>query len=322
MKKILIINENNLIENFLEMIAGERAASQNTLYSYQTDLEAFAENIKLYNTPSEGASLLKLSPEGIRAYFKRMQKEGMASSSAARKLSAIRGFFKFIMAEEIRSDNPAGLIESPKIGRALPKFLTKEQVGKLLDLTQKNAQKSINKEGDYDSKALRLCVLTELLYATGMRVSELVTLKTSFFKSGEPYIFIKGKGGKERLVPLSTRALAAVRNYIEVMILKDKSFLKKKWLFPSHSASGHLTRQRYAVLLKAFAGDLKINPKQLSPHSLRHAFATHLLAGGADLRAVQKMLGHSDISTTQIYTHVLKERLKSLVYSKHPLMKK
>lgn len=314
------MNEHNLIEDFLEMMAAERVASENTLSSYRGDLEYFAENIAVFNTATEGKTLLSVQPEGIRAYLKRLEGSGMASSTAARKLSTLRGFFKFIMAEEIRSDNPSGIIDSPKIGKNLPKYLTEDQVGKLLDFTQDQALP--NAKGQQDVKALRLSVLTELLYATGMRVSELVSLETAFFRSGEPYIFITGKGGKERLVPLSFRALKAVRSYIDVMMSVDAKFLKKKWLFPSRGVSGHLTRQRYAVLLKAAGTQIDIAGSLLSPHSLRHSFATHLLSGGADLRAVQKMLGHSDISTTQIYTHILSERLKSLVYNKHPLARK
>jgi integrase/recombinase XerD len=315
-----VINKHNLIEDFLEMMAAERAASENTLNSYRSDLEDFAENIEKYNSASEGKTLLSVQTEGIRAYLKRLQKAQIASSTSARKLSSLRGFFKFIMAEEIRSDNPSGIIESPKIGKSLPKYLSEEQVGYLLEFTQDQALSDA--EGQQDIKALRLSVLTELLYATGMRVSELVSLETAFFRSGEPYIFITGKGGKERLVPLSPRALKAVRYYVDVMVSRGANYLKQKWLFPSRGASGHLTRQRYAVLLKAAGEQIGIGGDLLSPHSLRHAFATHLLSGGADLRAVQKMLGHSDISTTQIYTHILAERLQSLVYQKHPLARK
>lgn len=305
------MNDQNLIELFLEMILTERAASLNTLEGYRRDLELFME--------ITACSLKKATSDDLKKYLSYLEKQGFAATTAARKLSCLRQFYKFLYAEGIRGDNPALDLESPKTGRTLPKLLSEEEVSILLECAQNNAEET-NHVND-----LRLLALLELLYATGLRVSELVTLPLHAFRSGEPYIYVIGKGDKERLVPLSARALEAVQKYMEALkTAKDSSgklkfAANKKWLFPSRGKSGHLTRQFFAKELKKLGVDAGISPSRLSPHVVRHAFATHLLSNGADLRAVQKMLGHADISTTQIYTHVLEERLKSLVQSKHPL---
>lgn len=305
------MKDQNLIELFLEMILTERAASLNTLESYRRDLEIFVE--------TQGTSLGKASTTDIRSYLKYLAGQGFAATTSARKLSCLRQFFKFLYAEGIRTDNPALDLDSPQTGRSLPKLLGEDEVTLLLEEAERRAR-ATNHIND-----IRLLALLELLYATGLRVSELVSLPRNTFRSGEPYIYVIGKGDKERLVPLSSRALLAVGNYTDaMMIAKDsKGKLKfaseKKWLFPSRGKLGHLTRHRFAQLLKELGLSVGIPSSRLSPHVLRHAFATHLLSNGADLRAVQKMLGHADISTTQIYTHVLEERLKSLVQSKHPL---
>lgn len=305
------MNDQNLIELFLEMILTERAASLNTLESYRKDLDLFLE--------MTSSDLLNSTPNDIRSYLKHMEKQGFKASTASRKLSCLRQFYKFLYAEGMRKDNPTLDFDSPKTGQTLPKLLSETEVNLLLDKANDKAKKSKH------VKDLRLCALLELLYATGLRVSELVSLPLTAFRSGEPYIYVLGKGNKERLVPLSQRAIEAVDDYIKaVKLAKDSKGKNKfptiqKWLFPSRGKLGYLTRHRFSQLLKELGTSVGILPSRLSPHVVRHAFATHLLSNGADLRAVQKMLGHSDISTTQIYTHVLEERLKSLVQSKHPL---
>ncbi|WP_321395782.1 site-specific tyrosine recombinase XerD [Emcibacter sp.] len=300
------MKEQRLISSFLEMLATERAASRNTLQSYGRDLQQFLEN-----TPT--VSLLKIGSAELRDYFSRLEKQGLAASTAARKLSCLRQFFKFLHAEGLRTDNPTLNMESPRLGRSLPKLLSEQEVDQLLETARLQAE-----EKD-DIRSLRLKALVELLYASGLRVSELVGLPLAALRSGQPYLYVRGKGGKERLVPLSGRALAACAEYIDALTSEDENFKNNKWLFPSRSSEGHLTRHRFAQLLKELGAEAGILPSRLSPHVVRHAFATHLLANGADLRAVQKMLGHSDISTTQIYTHVLEERMRSLVQQKHPL---
>ncbi len=311
------MKDQHLIELFLEMILTERAASINTIESYRRDLEQFISSVPKVS----GDILCVASRDDLRRYLGLLEKNKFAATTAARKLSCLRQFFKFLFAEGIREDNPALDLDSPNIGRSLPKLLSEEDVSKLLSAAKQKAERN-EKLPD-----IRLWALLELLYATGLRVSELVSLPASVFRSGEPYIYVRGKGDKERLVPLSERALAAVDRYIECMNTDrdNKGRLKykppQKWLFPSRGKLGHLTRHRFAQLLKEMGNEVGISPKTLSPHVVRHAFATHLLSNGADLRAVQKMLGHADISTTQIYTHVLEERLKSLVQSKHPLVK-
>ena len=305
------MNDQNLIELFLEMILTERAASLNTLESYRKDLDLFLQHSK--------SNLLSSSPDDIRNYLKYLEKNGFAASTAARKLSCLRQFYKFLYAEGIRKDNPSLDFDSPKTGRSLPKLLSEKEISLLLEQATKNAEISSH------INDLRLCALLELLYATGLRVSELVSLPITALRSGEPYIYVVGKGHKERLVPLSQRSIEVADNYIVAMNSakdskgKNKYQAKQKWLFPSRGKLGHLTRHRFSQLLKELGMSVGLAPSRLSPHVVRHAFATHLLSNGADLRAVQKMLGHADISTTQIYTHILEERLKSLVQSKHPL---
>jgi len=295
------------------MLAAERGASNNTLESYRRDLDHLSEK-----TP---ACLESLSREQIRDYLATVEKAGLAPRTQARKLSTLRQFYKFLYAEGRRGDNPTLGIDSPRVGQALPKLLSEDEVGRLLTQAKEQAEKKA------DLKSARLHALIELLYATGLRVTELVSLPLAAVQSGQPYIYVRGKGDKERLVPISDRAIRALKIYFDLMTAagsggKVGSKGGTRWLFPSRGAKGHLTRHRFAQLLKELAAAVEISPRQLSPHVVRHAFATHLLSHGADLRAVQKMLGHSDISTTQIYTHVLSERLKSLVEQKHPLSRK
>ena len=292
------------LDLFLEMMAAERGASSATLAAYRHDLldcMAFAERRK--------RSLRDLDSELLQRYIKSLVDRGMAPSTTARRLAALRQIFGFLYTEGLRPDNPAAALESPRQVRALPKFLTEEQVDELLAA----ARRRTNPEG------LRLQALLEVLYATGLRVSELVGLPLASFRRDDRFLMVRGKGGKERIVPLSDSARDSVIRYLNVR----ETFVARGdpagWLFPSRGHSGHLTRQRFHQLLKLLAVESGIPPARVSPHVLRHAFATHLLARGADLRAVQQMLGHADISTTQIYTHVLEARMRQLVQAHHPL---
>jgi integrase/recombinase XerD len=295
-------------ESFLEMLSAERGAAANTLASYRRDLEAYLAHLMRRGRTPRDATV-----EDIRTWLAVMSKAGMAASSSARRLSAIRQFHKFLFAEGRRADDPTATIDSPRRGRALPKLLSEAEVAVML-----------MRAGDRSGTAgLRMKALMELLYATGMRVSELVALPYSAVAREQDFVVVRGKGGKERLVPMTGKAKAALAEYKAVR----SAFLpggakESKWLFPSHGKEGHLTRQRFGQMLKDLAMQAGIDPARVSPHVLRHAFASHLLAHGADLRAVQQMLGHSDISTTQIYTHVLDERLARLVAEKHPLARK
>jgi integrase/recombinase XerD len=296
-----------LIEAFLEMLAAERGASVNTLAAYRRDLLDFRKQ-----TGSAAAS----SAEQVRSYLGGLAKRGLSASSQARRLSALRQFFRFLVGEGHRGDDPTATAERPKPHRHLPKVLSVADVEKLLQAARAQAIME-----DLSPRrrlaALRVFALLELLYATGLRVSELVSLPESAGRGGRPFISVKGKGGRERLVPLNLAAQTALDVYREARAALGKA--AGKWLFPADSASGHLTRQTFARDLKVVAAHAGLDGRNLSPHVLRHAFATHLLSGGADLRVVQTLLGHADISTTQIYTHVLDERLKELVNTHHPL---
>ncbi|MDP6345300.1 MAG: site-specific tyrosine recombinase XerD [Alphaproteobacteria bacterium] len=289
------------VENFIEMLAAERGAAQNTLDSYRRDLAHFGKHL--------GRPIAEATPECIRDYLAELEARGMAPSTAARRLSALRQFFRFLHAEGLRDDDPSSAIDSPRRTRPLPKVLSQKEVDRLL----KAARTYKGAEG------VRLVALMELLYATGLRVSELLTLPHPAVQQGRTFIVVRGKGGRERMVPLSEAALKALENYDEVRARFVRRPADAGWLFPSRSKGGHLTRQRFSQLVKELAQVAKIDATKVSPHTLRHAFASHLLANGADLRAVQQMLGHADISTTQIYTHVLQERLQELVEDHHPL---
>lgn len=294
------------IENFLEMLSAERGLAQNSLLAYRTDLANFAGFLT-----AEGESVERIGIAALRRYVQGLADAGLKPATAARRLSALRQFFRFLAREGLRSDDPAALLDAPKRARALPKLLSEEEVDRLLQ-----AARELRED---PAEAARLTALLELLYATGLRVSELVSLRWPPFGDDPRFLVIRGKGGKERLVPLSEPARQAVEAYAGFRT----DFLQPKrtspWLFPSRGESGHLTRQRFGQLLKDLAIQARIPPAKVSPHVLRHAFASHLLARGADLRAVQKMLGHADISTTQIYTHVLEARKQALVRQHHPL---
>jgi len=304
--------DRRLAERFLEMMAAERGAAKNTLAAYRRDLESYETFLQ-----QGGASLKTAEPEHIRGYLATLESSGMARSTAARKLSAIRQFHRFLLGDGLVRENPATSIESPRTGRPLPKLISESEVGLLLDAARMKAKQAKGKHG---LKAWRMACLLELLYATGLRVSELVGLTVRAATADRDFIAVKGKGGRERLVPLSSGARACLEDYLKSLNAASQG--PPKWLFPSFGASGHLTRQHFAFELKALAAVAGLDRKRISPHVLRHGFASHLLAGGADLRAVQQMLGHADISTTQIYTHVQVDRLREAVESRHPLAKK
>jgi integrase/recombinase XerD len=311
-------NDTQLIDLYLDMLAAERGAAANTLEAYRRDLEDFSGDLR-----ESGGAVASAVSDDIRAYLGRLSERGFSTASVARRLSAIRQLYRFLYAEGNRKDDPAAAIEGPKRGRPLPKVLSVGHVDQLLT----SSREGIADEARPVSERLRvarLACLLEVLYATGLRVSELVSLPASAARRDERMLIVRGKGNKERLVPLNNSAKQAMRDYLalreEAEKDKKKGSLKaSKWLFPSFGESGHLTRQHFARDLKALAAQAGLKPKQVSPHVLRHAFASHLLQNGADLRSVQTLLGHADISTTQIYTHVLEERLKSLVRDLHPL---
>lgn len=305
------------LETFLEMLSAERGAAANTLESYRRDLEDFAEF-----AGANATTLLGANTETITAYLGDLTHRGFAASSQARRLSALRQFYKHLYADGLRGDDPTRAVLAPKKRAALPKVLSVDDVDLLLRTAEAEAQAG----GATPAAALRarrLHTLLEVLYATGLRVSELVSLPLSAALRDERLITVSGKGGKERAVPLSPAARNAMRAYVaERQALegpRSKGQTGSRWLFPSHGESGHFTRQAFARDLKALAARAGLDPRLLSPHVLRHAFASHLLQNGADLRVVQQLLGHADISTTQIYTHVLDERLRALVEEHHPL---
>lgn len=299
------------IDQFLEMLSAERGAAANTLAAYQRDLDDFLGVAK-----ARGRDALSAGPDDITSYLEAMAKRGLAASSRARKLSALRQFFRFLYAEGLRSDDPAVSIESPKPGRPLPKILSIDDVD---DLLKKAESRVARARGARRLKALRLHCLMEILYASGLRVSELVSLPRMAMAKGERVIMVRGKGGRERLVPLTKKACSAYFIYAQALTNAGGAEAKSKWLFPSRASQGYLTRQRFTQELKELARDAGLDARRVSPHVLRHAFASHLLERGADLKSVQQLLGHADISTTQIYTHVLEERLRALVHQHHPL---
>ncbi len=297
------------VADFLAMLSAERGAAANTIEAYAADLEGFIGFLSETGVaPQDAAS------EDVQAYLGVLASEGQAPTSRARRLSAIKQFYRFLLAEDVIAVDPTSGLQGPKKQRALPKVLSIAEVDRLLAVSQKQCE---GQEGHALFRALRFHCLLELLYATGMRVSELVGLPRSVLRGDARVLMIKGKGGRERLVPLNATARAALDAFLSVSGRFDNS----AWLFPSKSALGHVTRQGFGQDLKDVAIAADIAPERVSPHVLRHAFASHLLDRGADLRAVQQLLGHADISTTEIYTHVLQERLKALVNAHHPLAK-
>ncbi len=295
-----------LIEAFLDMMSAERGASANTLAAYRRDLLDFAAH-----AAKKDATLKTASREVVKSHLASLSAGGAAASSQSRKLSALRQFFAFLYNEGRRGDDPTGALEAPTRARSLPKILSQEDVLRLIAEARRQSE---------TPEGLRLLCIVELLYASGLRVTELVSLPLAAAKARDGFIRVRGKGNKERLAPLNPAAQTAIANYLD----KRAEFLPKgekesRYLFPSRGAGGHLTRRRCHQLLKQLALDAGLDPAKLSPHVLRHAFATHLVEGGADLRSVQTLLGHADITTTQIYTHVARERLQTVVAAAHPL---
>jgi integrase/recombinase XerD len=306
------------VDTFLDMLSSERGAALNTRHAYWRDLA----DVSLYIRENRKREIENATTDDLKSYLqdlagkihvKGQNSNQIAVRTVARRLSALRQFYRYLVSENVRKDDPTTTIESPKQTRTLPKTLSEGEVDQLIKTAA----------GQGGAESVRLVCLLELLYATGLRVSELVGLPMSAIAEGNQFIMVEGKGGRERMVPLSETAQKAFTRYIEVrnqFIALDDGGRQSKWLYPSRTSdSGHLTRQRFAQLLKDLARDAKIDEERVSPHILRHAFATHLLANGADLRAVQKMLGHADIATTQIYTHILGNKLKKTVDEKHPL---
>jgi integrase/recombinase XerD len=295
---------------YLDMLAAERGAGANTLAAYRRDLEDFSSYLAEHSR-----TIAKAGTEDLRGYLSELSGRGMRVTTVARRLSAIRQLYRFLYAEGHRGDDPAAVLQGPKRERNLPKTLSIAEVDRLLRVAAASDPAS---PLPTRLRAARLACLVELLYATGLRVSELVALPASAARKDARVIIVRGKGNKERMVPLNDAAKRAMAAYLA--LLKESGYeTQSKWLFPSFGDSGHLTRQHFARELKTLAAASGLRAAQVSPHVLRHAFASHLLHNGADLRVVQTLLGHADISTTQIYTHVLEERLKSLVRDLHPL---
>jgi len=291
-----------LIESFLEMMTAERGASRNTTESYARDLADFLAFARKRKTTFE-----TLDKKSLETYVQTLNQNGFAPSTVARKLSSLRQFFHFLYTENIRRDDPSAALDAPKQTRSLPKSLNEADITQLIECAR--AQEDV-----------RLVAMLELLYASGLRVSELVTLPMVALQRLEgqeqPFLIVRGKGNKERIVPLHKGAVEAMQAYIA------QRSEPSVWLFPSHGKGGCLTRQRFGQMLKDLAIKAGLDPEKISPHALRHSFASHLLAGGADLRVIQELLGHADISTTQIYTHIEQDKLTKLVTQHHPLAKK
>lgn len=304
------------IDAFLAALAAERGASTNTLEAYRRDLERAQEFCT-----SVGSSLLEAAPDNLRAHLNSLAAAGLSASTRTRHISSLRQFYGFLVLDGIRNDDPARRLEAPKQFKPIPRILSVAEVDRLLTVARRLTEEA---RGRDRLRALRTHCLVEMLYATGMRITELVTLPRSAVKGDTRVLLIRGKGGRERMVPLNTAAREALEAYLaeaERGLDGGRGLKASKWLFPARSETGHVTRQAVARDLKEIAESADVDPERVSPHVLRHAFATHLLNRGADLRAVQQLLGHADISTTEIYTHVLDERLKALVHTHHPLAK-
>ncbi|MGG5817232.1 site-specific tyrosine recombinase XerD [Falsiroseomonas sp. HW251] len=286
------------VDSFLEMLAAERGAARNTLAAYQADLEDFAVHARM-----RGLGPAEAGPEIVRSYLHGLSAGGLSARTAARRLSAMRQFFRFLAREGVRPDDPTELTESPRLPASLPKALSEPEVEQLIA----GAATLPGKRGPL------AVALVELLYVSGLRVSELVSLPAGALRADAPLVAVMGKGSKERLVPISSRAREAA------LAARGTPAKPSRWLFPSRAAGGHITRQAVGVVLKDAAIAAGLDPDRVSPHVLRHSFATHLLGRGADLRSLQMLLGHADIATTQIYTKVLEERLRKLVEAHHPL---
>ena len=314
-----------LVELFLDMLSAERGGAANTLEAYTRDLDDLSAFLA-HRGRQGGRTVATAATADLRAYLGDLAARGFKPASVARRLSAIRQLYRFLYAEGHRSDDPAAILEGPKRSRPLPKVLTIGDVDRLIAAARQAAEATGVPEPE-QLRARRLYCLLELLYATGLRISELVALPASAARRDERMLIVRGKGGKERLVPLSTAARTAMHAWLTALGESEgrdpnSHSRDPKWLFASSGESGHLTRQHAAREIKDLAAAAGLHARQVSPHVLRHAFASHLLQNGADLRIVQTLLGHTDISTTQIYTHVVEERLKSLVRDLHPLAEK
>jgi integrase/recombinase XerD len=298
------------MEAFLSMMRAERGASHNTISAYATDLRDISAFLATHRT-----TFLSCSRQNLEAFFADRAESGLAANSAARKLSCLKRFTQFLVAEGLRADDPARLIDGAKARRSLPATLSIAEVDLLLNAAHEAAASAAPGAA---RRALRLACLLELLYGTGLRVSELVSLPRSALTGDRMMLPVKGKGGRERILPLNQKARDSLDKWLKATHPAE-SAAESKWLFPSWSEEGHLTRQKFARDLKALGAQIGIDEERLSPHMLRHAFATHLLDRGVDLRVLQTLLGHADISTTQIYTHVMEDRLRQTVFDFHPL---
>ena len=307
------MTDRHWIAAFLDAQAAERGAATNTQLAYARDLADFTDWLA-----ERACGLATAQKADVESYLVHCDKQGLAKSTRARRLSAIKQLYRFCFEEGLRVDNPAVQISGPGRDKRLPKTLTTDEVDRLLD--------AATRHGRTDADRLRNTCLMQLLYATGMRVSELVSLPLSSAKGDPRMLLIRGKGGKERMVPLSPPARVALRDWLAVRLADEDAARSagrsaSAFLFPSRGKSGHLTRHAFYMIIKDLAVKGGVSPDKVTPHTLRHAFATHLLANGADLRAIQTFLGHADVSTTEIYTHVLEERLRELVLDHHPMAK-
>ena len=301
------MNENNHISNFLEMIVIERGLAKNTAFSYKNDLNQLNEFCKKKNL-----SILKIDEKKLEDYLSKFIDQGFEKSSLARKISTYTQFFDFLVVEKIIKNNPIKNIKQPKLDSKLPVIISIKDIQNLISYSKQ----------DISNLGKRLNCMIEIMYASGIRVSELVSMTLASLYQDKNFIIISGKGNKERLIPISKDTQNTINDYLKIRKFFFNKNKEVKWLFPSkQSKIGHITRQRFSQLLSLLADKADVQIKKISPHKLRHAFASHLLANGADLRSLQQMLGHEDISTTQIYTHILDERLKQIVKDKHPLSK-
>ena len=301
------MNENNYVSSFLEMIVIERGLAKNTASSYKDDLNQLVEFCKKKNL-----NILELDEKKLEEYLSKFINQGFEKTSLARKISTYTQFFNFLIDEKLIDNNPIKDIKQPKLDSKLPVILSVSDIQNLINSSKQ----------DISNLGIRFNCMIEIMYATGIRVSELVTMTLASLYQDKNFIIISGKGNKERLVPISKDTQDTINNYLKIRSFFFNKDKEVKWLFPSkQSKIGHITRQRFSQLLSSLADGANLKAKKISPHKLRHAFASHLLANGADLRSLQLMLGHEDISTTQIYTHILDERLKQIVKDKHPLSK-
>jgi len=299
------------LNGFLDMLAAERGAAKNTLEAYERDLDDYLGFAASQGGPAAATA------DDVRAYLVELSERGLKASSAARRLSAVRQFHRFLYTEGLAGTDPTAAIEGPRLGRPLPKVLSVAEVDKLIGMAQQMAEQE-GLSPAAKARTVRMRCLIEMLYATGLRVSELIALPLSAATTRERFLVVRGKGDKDRLVPLNEAARVAAVAHLA--LLREQGAADGRLLFPSDGESGHLTRQAFGRDLKSLAAGAGLSPAKVSPHVLRHAFASHLLQNGADLRVVQELLGHADIATTQIYTHILDERLKSMVRDLHPLM--